>query len=492
MLRFAAIFSIFSVGTPICGAEPHPASGQNQESWQHPPRPVEQPLLKKVFRSQYNKEQLAQFKEAPTLEQLAQSMSPEQRQAARAGLAGLEAKARTPDELAQIARGYLMLDEQEPDRGQDVFRVAARLELLDPGSPAAPTLAAEAFFRMGDYPSATKVAEEALKRNRDDPGANAIYNLSVGRSATGKEKHGVSSRPSASPADAQEALTKHLDFEQTIKPVVQGKRNPIVVPSSVKADSGAASEKPNSLPPLPLAMAVLGLAFVGYGVYRARKSVSPEDSSVEPSVALASATRLATEVPAPQVKETTPSQKGILDIADRYVAGAKTFVQDHPIASATAAIVALAIIIRVGGPIIAAGGGVAAGTEIVAGSGGAATLGRATAKVLPTPTIEAWWARTGAAVGAVSALLMEGGGKDSSRTSEGQPNDGTQKIKRHTTRDFKNAVRRLKIDEHRASNALHKAKRSAGRKGGANVEFDTKSGDIISPETGEVIGNLFE
>jgi hypothetical protein len=219
MLRFVAFLSLILVGTPIFGAEPPPASGQDQESHRQALLPVEQPLLKKVFRSQFSKEQLAQFKDAPSLEQLVQSMSPEQRQAARGDLARLEAKAKTPDELAQIARGYLMLDEQGPDRGQNVFRVAAQLEQLDPGSPVAPTLAAEAFFKRGDYPSATKAAEEALKRNRDDPAANVIYNLSEGRRGTTNAGAMASLTKSESLGDSQSALPNRHNPERPMKSV---------------------------------------------------------------------------------------------------------------------------------------------------------------------------------------------------------------------------------------------------------------------------------
>ncbi len=56
---------------------------------------------------------------------------------------------------------------------------------------------------------------------------------------------------------------------------------------------------------------------------------------------------------------------------------------------------------------------------------------------------------------------------------------------------FGQAVKELGLDENKASEALHKIKKTAGRGGGGDdVAFDLETGDVIAPETGEVIGNL--
>jgi hypothetical protein len=54
----------------------------------------------------------------------------------------------------------------------------------------------------------------------------------------------------------------------------------------------------------------------------------------------------------------------------------------------------------------------------------------------------------------------------------------------------KEAVKRLGLDPVKASEALHAAKRSVGRGGADNVLIDPRNGNIISPQTGEIIGNL--
>ncbi|MBI5624485.1 MAG: hypothetical protein HY924_11965 [Elusimicrobia bacterium] len=376
MLRFVAILSLLSVCAPICGAEPQT-------------RPVEQPLLKKVFRSQYSKDQLAQFKGAPTLEQLVWSMSPDQRQAARADLSGLEAKAKTPDELAQIARGYLMLDEHEPDRGQNAIRVAAQLEQLEPASPVGPTLAAQALFQMGDYPAAAQAAQEALQRKPGDPSAEAICNLSVGRRGASKETVNSLTQASPSRGEAQETLQPRRESAQPTKTSAQGKREPIVVPSAAKAGSGTPSERPVSLPPLPLLIALTGLTIAGLGVYRASKSGQAEE-------------------PAPG----TPS-RGLLDIADDVVLRAKTFIQDHPYASLAVGVGAVIVIARLAGPAVLAGGsGLAARTGLVLGRGGAAALAPASAASVTAPSASVTLPQAGAIAGAGSILLMSGESKD--------------------------------------------------------------------------------
>jgi RHS repeat-associated protein len=62
------------------------------------------------------------------------------------------------------------------------------------------------------------------------------------------------------------------------------------------------------------------------------------------------------------------------------------------------------------------------------------------------------------------------------------------KLAKGLTKNFKYAVKKLGLNPKKASEALHAAKAAEGRR--ADVLFDTRTGDIIAPETGEVIGNL--
>ena len=57
---------------------------------------------------------------------------------------------------------------------------------------------------------------------------------------------------------------------------------------------------------------------------------------------------------------------------------------------------------------------------------------------------------------------------------------------------FRRAVDELGINKNTAGRNLHKIKKQAGRGGANNVDFDLDTGDVIAPETGEIIGNLFD
>ncbi len=148
-------------------------------------KPPKEALLRDVFQAQFGKEQLAQFEPHPTPGQLVQRMSPEQRQGARARLGELELAAKTPEDLKEIARGYLILDEHAPNAGDGAIRVAVKLRELEPEKSDGFTLAASGFQQMGDYPAAAQWAREALKRNPDDETAKAVFMLSAGRTRRG-------------------------------------------------------------------------------------------------------------------------------------------------------------------------------------------------------------------------------------------------------------------------------------------------------------------
>lgn len=57
-------------------------------------------------------------------------------------------------------------------------------------------------------------------------------------------------------------------------------------------------------------------------------------------------------------------------------------------------------------------------------------------------------------------------------------------------KSFKYACQKLGLNPSKASRVLHAIKSATGRGGADNVLFDTRTGDIVSPETGEILGNL--
>lgn len=138
-------------------------------------------LLRETFQGQFNKEQLAQFKAPPTIEQLVERMTSEQKQGARMKLAELERSASTPADLDEIAKGYLMLDEKSSDAGQQAIRIATQLQQMEPENSRGFALAASGFHQSGDYPAAAEWAKKALELNPNDERARAVYMLSVGR-----------------------------------------------------------------------------------------------------------------------------------------------------------------------------------------------------------------------------------------------------------------------------------------------------------------------
>ncbi len=179
------LFLVLPVYPETGAAESAQSQGQIQSPTPRTESATDQGLLRDAFQAQFNREQLGQFKTPPTLEQLIQRMSPEQRQGARARLGELEPTAKTPEDLKEVARGYLLLDEHAAEAGQGAVRVAERLRELEPEKSDGFTLTASGFHQMGDYPAATQWAREALKRDPHDQAARAVFLLSVGRSRRG-------------------------------------------------------------------------------------------------------------------------------------------------------------------------------------------------------------------------------------------------------------------------------------------------------------------
>jgi hypothetical protein len=94
--------------------------------------------------------------------------------------------------------------------------------------------------------------------------------------------------------------------------------------------------------------------------------------------------------------------------------------------------------------------------------------------------------------GADAAKDGKGSKFKSGNSNKSNNKNNDNKVSKNTTKNFNRAVKELGLDKNKASKALHDAKRAAGRGGKDNVEFDLNTGDIISPETGESIGSLFD
>ncbi len=155
------------------------------------PRPeLSYRLINQAFQGALTPEQLKALGPRATAEQMRDAMTPEQRSAARAGLAAAEANARTPEELKEIARGYLILDENAPNQGESALRVAQTLQTINPQDSDGFSMAGSASYQMGDYPAATEWAKQALKINPSDERARAVYMLSKDRI-----RRGASSAP---------------------------------------------------------------------------------------------------------------------------------------------------------------------------------------------------------------------------------------------------------------------------------------------------------
>lgn len=138
-------------------------------------------LIMQAFQSALSPEQLKALGPSATAQRLRDVMTPQQKGAARAALATSEANAKTPEELKEIARGYLILDENAPNQGESALRVAATLQEANPEDSEGFSIAGSAYHQMGDYPAATEWAKRALAINPNDERARAVYMLSKDR-----------------------------------------------------------------------------------------------------------------------------------------------------------------------------------------------------------------------------------------------------------------------------------------------------------------------
>ena len=409
MRAFIASLLIWTVCAQVGRAEPPPSPSQNQDPPSQAGKRSDQPLLRSVLQSQFNEEQLAQFKQAPTLEELVGRMSKEQRDGARARLGDLESPAKTPADLEQIANGYLMLDEREPSRGRNAVRVAARLQELDPKSSAGCTLAANGFYQMKDYEAAAKASLDALRRNPQDQAAVAVYKLSVGRGGPPKDfdaKAIANIFPVRSPEEIGDSQGlpsgRRDDSDLPMKLPVHARQKPLTVPSLTKTGS---ESTPGGSPLLPLGSAGLVLGLAAYGVSRARKPGETED-----------------DVSSEGVQKPGFFSDPVGAVSD-YAFRAKIFVEDHPYMSLGVGVGAVVLSAGLAGPTLLAGGG-----ELFLGGGGAAALAPAAAVTVAAP---AAGVTAGPAVAAGTLILMAGddkGGETKEEASESKPDARDRRV----------------------------------------------------------------
>lgn len=267
MLRECGVTAVFLYWTAIaipCVAEPTQLPDTDTHSRSLQSEDQDSKLLRNVFQSQFTKDQLAKFGEHSTLEALVGRMSKEQQSGARARLQELEADAKTPAELKQIAQGYLLLGEP-----QTTLAIAANLREQDPRSPQPYALAAQAYLKLGDVEKSADYARTAHARAPDDEAVFALLKLTEGRVNTGKvqlpndpfNRKTMKSEESMS-ARATTSVLPADDSSKPLKPVVKGTAKSIDVPFEVGSKSS--SQPPPSSPswPWPAGLILSGLGAV--------------------------------------------------------------------------------------------------------------------------------------------------------------------------------------------------------------------------------------
>jgi hypothetical protein len=128
---------------------------------------------------------------------------------------------------------------------------------------------------MGDYPSAARAAQEALKRDKDDAVAQTVLSLSEGRAASGQGVKGIPS-PSVGAQPKEVTAGWNADSILPVKPPVKAGRRSVLVPS-IGSDSPRPpmlpASDPGSSPLLPIGAAA-GIGLASYGVLRPKQTWS--------------------------------------------------------------------------------------------------------------------------------------------------------------------------------------------------------------------------
>lgn len=235
-------------------------AGAQPATSNEPPSPV----LEKVFKSSLSPEQMTVLGPGANLENMARSMTPEQRAGAQQQLVAAEARARAPKDLKEIARGYLILNEGAPNAGLDTLRIAADLQRQNPGDPEGHTIASVAFFQQGKYEAASEEAKAALRLNPRDHVAYTTLMLSEGR------------RGQASPAAAPPVKGVVEPPTPTNDPAAEkGSFKPVVRAGRIKAVPALVTERQAGMPRRTLTQRVSGI--MDLQVEKVLNSLDPQE-----------------------------------------------------------------------------------------------------------------------------------------------------------------------------------------------------------------------
>ena len=154
-----------------CWSEAPPASRPDETSSLKIMTPTQGGLLDRLFRDGRTTDELSKLGSNPTSEQLAQTMSPAQKEAARQRLKILEETA-TDDVLPEIQRGYQLLGFPTDGLRVDLMRKGQL-----PRSSGELTRQAAQAAAEGRKADAMRLAAEALARNPEDEQAYKILKL---------------------------------------------------------------------------------------------------------------------------------------------------------------------------------------------------------------------------------------------------------------------------------------------------------------------------
>lgn len=264
------------------------------------------PLLEHTFSQSLTTDQSRALGPQAGLDRTAKVLTLDQKADIRQKLDAARVEATTPESLKEIAHGYTLLGDRDPQAAQGLLATGHRLQELEPRNPDGLVIAADGHHRLGDYEAAARSAREALELSGGkDQRALAILRLTEGRVNSPQAK--VPSIVSGSSAEAEtmtvlkRAITamragKGQEAEAWARmAAAQSGGDPTVIKTlnlvrdmnakrartQTKAEPEPLPEpktpaSPEGLPLWPLGGA-LGLGLAGYGVYRGRRTWADQE-----------------------------------------------------------------------------------------------------------------------------------------------------------------------------------------------------------------------
>lgn len=224
--------------------------------------PSKQDVLTATFQPILTPEQVARLEEPPSAGRMAALFTRQQREAAKRALSARAAAMRDPDELAELARGFQLLDEP-----QGLVEIGAQLAIYHPKDSRGYSMASDGMLKQGKLKAASELADRALALNPNDKRAQGIR---VYLNALKESRH--------APENAGDAANSPRTIEAAMIGLPQG--------AAYKTAAGMAGERPDA------ALAV--------GAGRALSSLKPTASRYVPP-ALAPERK-----PTPEITPKTP------------------------------------------------------------------------------------------------------------------------------------------------------------------------------------------